>query len=464
LGGQFYRMKIKTLPYLLICLLTVGLLSAGCNKTTNSTAYVPVIANYPVVSDVGSTTAKAYAYVTDNGAGTLSAVGFCWSATNPTPTINDLKNSRAVDTTNFALSLTGLTPNTTYYVRAYVTNEAGTGYSNVLTFKTNTTTYALTATVSTLMGTGAPGYIDGATSVAQLSYPIGICADTQGNIYVADFYNNLIRKITPAGVSSTFAGNGALGYVDGAAAVAQFNGPQGIAIDASGTLYVTDSGNSMIRKISPAGVVSTLAGRGYAGYADGTGTAAAFNFPAGLAVDASGNIYVADRGNNMIRMITPTGVVSTLAGNTTAGQVDATGTAAAFYSPAGVAYDTKANTLYVTDLGNYALRSITSAGVVSTVIGSAAISSALGTPWGLAIDAAENLYITDSTGRILELSASGVLTNLAGTQGTAGFTNGTNAAALFNNPRGICVNTAGAIYVSEYSNHAIRKIVLTTTP
>jgi sugar lactone lactonase YvrE len=458
-------MKIKTLPYLFLCLFAVALLSAGCNKSGSSSVYTPVISNFPVISNLTSTSAKAYAYVTDNGTGTLSAEGFCWSATNQSPTISDSKVSRTADTTNYSLSLTGLTPNTTYYLRSYVTNEAGTGYSSVTTFKTNTATYALNATVSTLMGTGSSGYVDGAASIAQLAFPVGICADAQGNVYVADFYNNVIRKVTPTGLTSTFAGNGTLGYVDGAATTAEFNGPQGITIDAQGNLYVTDTGNSLIRKITSAGVVSTLAGRGYAGYADGTGTNAVFKLPAGIAVDGSGNVYVADRGNYVIRMITSAGVVTTIAGSsTTAGFLDGTGTAAEFNSPGGLVYDTKANLLYVTDMGNYALRSVTPAGVVSTIIGSTYLSTALGVPWGLAIDASENLYITDTYGRVLQYTTAHVLKSLAGTSGTSGFVNGLNAAALFNNPRGVCVDGSGNIYVSEYSNHSIRKIILVTTP
>jgi sugar lactone lactonase YvrE len=419
---------------------------------------------YSAIGTVTANSAQAYAHVTDNGAGTLSTEGICWSATNQLPTIADSKASRTIDTTNFALSLTGLSPNTTYYLRAYVTNEAGTGYSSVQTFKTNTNTFALTATVSTLAGTGVSGYTDGPPSLAQFAFPLGICADANGNIYVADYYNNVIRKVTPAGVTTTFAGNGTLGYVDGPAANAQFNAPQAIAIDAAGNLYITDTGNHMIRKISSTGTVSTIAGRGYAGYADGTGTNAVFKFPSGLALDGAGNIYVADKGNNMIRMITSAGVVTTLAGNTTAGQIDGTGTVAAFSSPGGLAYDTKNNILYVTDLNNYALRSVTPAGVVTTVIGSSLIGTVIGAPWGICLDANSNIYMTDANGRILELSTAHILYSLAGISGTVGFVNGTNTSALFNNPRAICVNTAGALYVSEYSNHAVRKIVVTTTP
>ena len=199
-----------------------------------------------------------------------------------------------------------------------------------------------------------------------------MAVDAAGNVYVADTGNDTIRKITPAGVVTTLAGTaGQAGSADGTGTAARFNEPDGVAVDAAGNVYVADTNNDTIRKITPAGVVTTLAGTaGQAGSADGTGAAAQFNAPEGVAVDGAGNVYVADTGNDTIRKITPAGVVTTLAG--TAGQVgsaDGTGSAARFNDPDGVAVDGAGN-VYVADTINDTIREITPAGVVTTLAGS----------------------------------------------------------------------------------------------
>ena len=191
---------------------------------------------------------------------------------------------------------------------------------------------ALSTLVSTLAGTPrVQGSDDGTGPAAQFKHPYGLCVDGSGNVYVADSENNTIRKITPAGVTTTFAGTaGVVGWADGTGAAASFNFPAGIAIDSAGNLYVADEINSIIRKITPGAVVTTLAGtQGVMGHADGTGAAASFNGPCGVTVDANGNVYVADSYNYTIRAITPAGVVTTLAGTAgNAGCADGTGAAA----------------------------------------------------------------------------------------------------------------------------------------
>ena len=229
--------------------------------------------------------------------------------------------------------------------------------------------------VTTLAGTGAAGYVDNTTgNLAEFNYPTGVAVDSSGAIYVADFYNNRIRKIVCTSLTatactvSTLAGQTSAGSLDGTGVAAQFNEPSGVAVDSSGNIYVADSANNEIRKITAAGVVTTIAGSTTAGSADGSGTSASFNKPAGVAVDSAGNVYVADFANNEIRKIDASDVVSTLAGSTTAGNKDGMGSAAAFSGPNDVAVDAAGN-VYVADSGNNEMRLVAPSGLVSTLAG-----------------------------------------------------------------------------------------------
>ena len=215
--------------------------------------------------------------------------------------------------------------------------------------------------VRTLAGlAGSYGGADGTGSAARFNYPSGVAVDSAGNIYVADTSSDTIRKVTPGGVVTTLA------------TVVPFAGPQGVAVDSAGNVYVADTWNNRIRKVTPSGVVTTLAGlAGNSGSADGTGSAALFNFPSGVAVDSTGNVYVADTYNCTIRKVTPDGVVTTLAGVAeTPGSADGTGRAARFSNPTGVAVDSAGN-VYVADTGNNTIRKVTAGGVVTTLAGNA---------------------------------------------------------------------------------------------
>ncbi len=321
-----------------------------------------------------------------------------------------------------------------------------------------------TIQVSTFAGSGVRGSTDATGSTASFSGPWGVCSDASGNIYVADNRNNKIRKINSSGVVTTFAGSGANGSTDATGATASFSGPWGVCSDASGNIYVADSRNNKIRKINSSGVVTTFAGSGANGSTDGTGIAASFDFPSGICVDAAGNIYVADLNSNKIRKITPAGDVSTLAGSGATSSTNGTGAAASFIGPIGVCADAAGN-IYVAELYAQKIRKITPAGVVSTFAGSGVQGSTDGTgtaasfyqTYSVCTDAAGNIYVAEYRNKIRKITPAGVVSTFAGS-GVAGSTDGISSAASFANPTGVCSDAAGNIYVADASNNKIRKI------
>ena len=323
---------------------------------------------------------------------------------------------------------------------------------------------------STLAGkAGVSGSANGTGSGAQFNAPFGLAVDGAGNVYVADTLNHTIRKVTPAGVVSTLAGlAGAHGSANGTGSAARFYKPSGVAVDTAGNVYVADTLNSTIRKITPAGAVTTLAGRaGQTGTNNGTGSAARFNTPFGVAVDKAGNIYVADTYNQMIRKVTAAGVVSTWVG-----------TAALLFSPSGVAVDDATN-VYVADYGNNIIRKVTPSGTVTTLAGWAGSSGStdgIGTaarfyyPASVAVDSITNVYVADSyNDTIRKVSPAGVVTTLAGLATHSGTNDGTGSNARVYLPSGVAVDGSGRIYVADTSNYTIRKgsptpLILTTGP
>jgi sugar lactone lactonase YvrE len=331
-----------------------------------------------------------------------------------------------------------------------------------------TTIYVGSATETptpTPFGSGSAAYADGAGNSASFNYPVGVAADSNGNVYVADANNHRVRKITSGGVVTTLAGSGLNLYNDGTGVLASFKSPLGIVVDTTGNVFVADEEDHRIRKITSGGVVSTLAGSGSAAYADGTGTAASFHYPAGIALDISGNLYVADSANNRIRKITPGGVVSTLAGSGNAAYADGTGTAASFSFPDGVAMDLSGN-VYVTDSNNDRIRKITPEGEVTTFAGSGAetildgtgTSASFFSPSGITVDGVGNFYVADkNNNRIRKITSGGVVTTLAGS-GIKSYADGIGTAAAFYWPIGITVDFNKNIYVGDYMNNRVRKI------
>lgn len=332
-------------------------------------------------------------------------------------------------------------------------------------------------TINTVAGTGtaAFGGDNGAATSANLNNPVGVAVDGSGNLYIADGGNNRVRKVVSGGTISTVVGNGTAGFGgDGSAATnASLNGVSGIAVDGSGNLYIADSYNQRIRKVDAGNTINTIAGNGSSGFSgDGAAaTSAALASPAAVVVDGSGNLYIADQANNRIRKVDGSGNISTFAGN---GETDFSGdggpaTSAALNSPFGVAVDGSGN-FYIADQNNQRIRKITTGGTISTVAGNgsygfggdngAATAASLARPSGVAVDGSGNLYIADYFNhRIRKVTTGGIITTVAG-NGTAGFggDNGTATSANLNEPSGIAVDASGNLYIADEGNHRIRKV------
>ncbi|MBK8477077.1 MAG: SMP-30/gluconolactonase/LRE family protein [Opitutaceae bacterium] len=318
------------------------------------------------------------------------------------------------------------------------------------------------AEVATFAGTVSPGSADGTGAAARFFGPAGVALDKDGNVFVADTCNGTIRKITPAGAVTTLAGlSGAWGGADGTGTAARFATPLQIAVDDAGDVFVADSANGAIRKITSGGVVTTL---------DLSAANPVVNAPAGIAVTPDGQtVYFSDRGNNVIRRIVGNGLVTVFAGDPLrSGTTDGQGTAARFFEPAGLARDAAGN-LYVADSRNHTVRKLSATGAVATLAGTAGVAGAedasglaakFFTPRAVAVDTAGNVYVADSGNHaIRKITASGAaVTTVAGTTERSGSATGTGTAAQFDLPAGIAALADGTLYVADSRNNAIRKI------
>jgi PKD repeat protein len=319
--------------------------------------------------------------------------------------------------------------------------------------------------VTTYSGLGA-GYANGTASNALFNLPTGIAADTFGNIYIADYSNNRVRKINSAGVVSNFAGNGTYNFANGQDTNARFRGPSSVACDLAGNVYVADQYNNRIRKISATGLVTTYAGSGLIGTRDGLADSAMFNFPTGVACDLAGNVYVADQYNHKIRKISPLGIVSTLCGVGIAGYVNGPDSLARFSLPTGVACDLAGN-VYVADYINNVIRKISPLGEATTYAGIGtsgyldgnASSSMFVNPTGLFFDGNGDLFVCDKGNqKIRRVSSLGNVTTYAGS--SWGILDGSGSSAQFANPYTITRARNGSIYIADANNNRIRKMEL----
>lgn len=367
-------------------------------------------------------------------------------------------------TTSTTYSNTDLELATAYFYRVTAVDVSGTETPRSYAATATTSSAPQQATVTTFAGSSA-GNFDASGETAQFNLPEGAAIDAVGNLYVADAGNGSIRKITPLRAVTTLAT--AMGTV------------AGVAVDSVGNIFVASSTHHKIYRITPTGTKTTYAGSGNVGMADGDSTDAEFNAPAGLAFDRSGNLYVADKGNNVIRRISQSRFVELVTGSATgaAGFANGTGTTARFESPSGIARE-PAGSFIVADAGNNAIRRLT-VGVggsvsVSTVSGfdtTAGSTDGLASiarfngPTGVAVDIAGNIFVADRSNHVIRrISPAGSVSTIAGTAGTPGFVDDLGAAARFNAPAGLAVDPTSTLLVADRDNQRVRRVVTNYVP
>jgi Bacterial Ig-like domain (group 3)/NHL repeat len=335
--------------------------------------------------------------------------------------------------------------------------------------------------ISLIAGTSTlgAGPFGGAATSAELNGPRDAAVDASGNVYIADLTNNLVEKVSTSGVISIFAGTGTAGFSGdgGPATSAQLNSPQGIAFDAAGNVYIADRNNSVIRMVNSSGTISAFAGTTANGFAGDGGPAASAELsdPVDVAFDSAGNLYIADRGNNRIRMVSAsTGIITTLAGNGTAGFAGDGGlaTSAEFSNLLqDITVDSHGN-VFIADAGNNRIRMVAAGtGIVSTVAGNGiagssgnggpATSAELNSPFGVAVDAAGNLYLSDEANSLLRMvTTSGTITTIAGGGGGGAFAGdgGPATSASLASPSGLSISANGTIYFADLSNNTVRSL------
>ena len=337
--------------------------------------------------------------------------------------------------------------------------------------------HAQVYTISTIAGTGTAGFSnDGSPSItAMVYYSFSISTDSSENIYLADWDNSRVRKINSAGIISTVAGDGKFSFSGdgGPASSSGLAGPTGVFADAVGNIYIADIGNQRIREVTAAGNINTIAGNGTYGFSGdgGPATLASFRNPTGIALDDTGNIYIADVFNNRIRKINKSGIITTIAGDGIAGFSGDGGsaTSAELYYPTGLAID-RADNIYIADEDNNRIRKVDRNGIITTIAGNGiggysgdggpATTAELNFPGGVAVDKQNNIYIADaSNNRIRLVDPQGIISTIAGI-GKAGYSGDGELAlgAKLNNPTGLALDASGNVIVGDAFNFRVRKL------